>query len=100
MPITKHNFTVRKVEELADTMRAAFRIAQSGRKGPVLVDYPQRMSPLLSVSSLPSSRADPLVTTATNNRSKWARRYHQRGQTPAGLFWRRRAERGFLPGPA
>ena len=33
MPITKHNFTVRKVEDLADTMRAAFRIAQSGRKG-------------------------------------------------------------------
>ncbi len=41
MPITKHNFTVRKVEELADTMRAAFRIAQSGRKGPVLVDIPK-----------------------------------------------------------
>ena len=41
MPITKHNFTVRKVEDLADTMRAAFRIAQSGRKGPVLVDIPK-----------------------------------------------------------
>lgn len=57
MPITKHNFTVRKVEELADTMRAGrFRIAQSGRKGPVLVDIP-RMSLLLSVSSPPSSRS-------------------------------------------
>ena len=31
MPITKHNYTVRRVEDLADTMRAAFRIAQSGR---------------------------------------------------------------------
>ena len=41
MPITKHNFTVRHVEDLADTMRAAFRIAQSGRKGPVLVDIPK-----------------------------------------------------------
>ena len=41
MPITKHNYTVRRVEELADTMRAAFRIAQSGRKGPVLVDIPK-----------------------------------------------------------
>ena len=41
MPITKHNFTVRRVEDLADTMRAAFRIAQSGRKGPVLVDIPK-----------------------------------------------------------
>ena len=41
MPITKHNYTVRRVEDLADTMRAAFRIAQSGRKGPVLVDIPK-----------------------------------------------------------
>ena len=41
MPITKHNFTVRRVEDLADTMRDAFRIAQSGRKGPVLVDIPK-----------------------------------------------------------
>ena len=41
MPITKHNSTVRRVEDLADTMRAAFRIAQSGRKGPVLVDIPK-----------------------------------------------------------
>lgn len=40
-PITKHNYTVRRVEDLADTMRAAFRIAQSGRKGPVLVDIPK-----------------------------------------------------------
>ncbi|MED9958237.1 MAG: biosynthetic-type acetolactate synthase large subunit [Christensenellales bacterium] len=38
MPITKHNFIVRRVEELADTMRRAFRIAASGRPGPVLVD--------------------------------------------------------------
>lgn len=41
MPITKHNYTVRRVEDLADTMRSAFRIAQSGRKGPVLVDIPK-----------------------------------------------------------
>ena len=41
MPITKHNYTVRRVEDLADTMREAFRIAQSGRKGPVLVDIPK-----------------------------------------------------------
>ena len=41
MPITKHNYTVRRVEDLADTMRAAFRIAQSGRKGPVLVHIPK-----------------------------------------------------------
>ncbi len=41
MPITKHNFVVRRVEELADTLRSAFRIAQTGRKGPVLVDIPK-----------------------------------------------------------
>ncbi len=38
MPITKHNFIVKDVKELADTMRRAFAIANSGRKGPVLVD--------------------------------------------------------------
>lgn len=41
MPITKHNFVVRNVEELADTLRSAFRIAASGRPGPVLVDIPK-----------------------------------------------------------
>ncbi|MBO4236083.1 MAG: biosynthetic-type acetolactate synthase large subunit [Firmicutes bacterium] len=38
MPITKHNFFVNDIEELADTIREAFMIAASGRKGPVLVD--------------------------------------------------------------
>ncbi|MDE5990051.1 MAG: acetolactate synthase large subunit, partial [Clostridia bacterium] len=41
MPITKHNFVVRKVEELHDVIREAFRIAKSGRPGPVLVDIPK-----------------------------------------------------------
>ena len=41
MPITKHNFIVRRVEDLADTLRKAFAIAQEGRKGPVLVDLPK-----------------------------------------------------------
>ena len=41
MPITKHNFVVRRVEDLAHTLREAFRIAQTGRKGPVLVDIPK-----------------------------------------------------------
>ena len=44
MPITKHNFTVRKIEDLADTLRHAFEIAQSGRPGPVLVDIPKDIS--------------------------------------------------------
>lgn len=41
MPITKHNFIVKDIAELADTIRLAFRIAGSGRKGPVLVDIPK-----------------------------------------------------------
>lgn len=41
MPITKHNFIVQNVEDLADTLRLAFKIAGSGRKGPVLVDIPK-----------------------------------------------------------
>ena len=38
MPITKHNFIVKDVTKLADTLRWAFQIAQEGRPGPVLVD--------------------------------------------------------------
>ena len=38
MPITKHNFIVKDVKELASTIRKAFKIAKSGRPGPVLVD--------------------------------------------------------------
>lgn len=38
MPVTKHNFIVKDVNELADTVREAFDIANSGRKGPVLID--------------------------------------------------------------
>ena len=41
MPITKHNFVVRDVNELADTVRRAFEIASSGRPGPVLIDIPK-----------------------------------------------------------
>ena len=41
MPITKHNFIVKDVEKLADTIRKAFRIARSGRPGPVLIDIPK-----------------------------------------------------------
>lgn len=41
MPITKHNYIVNDVEKLADTVREAFTIANSGRKGPVLIDIPK-----------------------------------------------------------
>ena len=38
MPITKHTFFVNKIEDLADAVRNAFRIANRGRKGPVIID--------------------------------------------------------------
>lgn len=41
MPITKHNFIVQKVEDLSAIVRKAFVIANSGRKGPVLIDIPK-----------------------------------------------------------
>lgn len=40
-PITKHNFIVKDVNDLAETIRRAFLIAGSGRPGPVLVDIPK-----------------------------------------------------------
>ena len=43
MPITKHNFIVRSVDRLAETLRFAFQTAMSGRKGPVLVDIPKNV---------------------------------------------------------
>ena len=41
MPITKHNFIVKDVKDLAETIRRAFVIAKSGRPGPVLIDVPK-----------------------------------------------------------
>lgn len=41
LPITKHNYIVKDVNCLADTIRNAFRIAKTGRPGPVLVDIPK-----------------------------------------------------------
>lgn len=43
-PITKHNMIVQSVEEVADAVREAFFIAQSGRPGPVLVDIPKDLT--------------------------------------------------------
>lgn len=40
-PITKHNFIVKDITKLADTIRRAFQIARKGRPGPVLVDIPK-----------------------------------------------------------
>ncbi|MBW6484848.1 MAG: biosynthetic-type acetolactate synthase large subunit [Syntrophobacterales bacterium] len=41
MPITKHSFMVRDPEQIASSLRSAFRLARSGRPGPVLLDIPR-----------------------------------------------------------
>ncbi|GHU67249.1 acetolactate synthase [Spirochaetia bacterium] len=46
MPVVKHNWIVKKVDELAEVIREAFIVAQSGRPGPVLIDIPKDISAL------------------------------------------------------
>ena len=59
LPITKHNFVVRHAHELAPVIRAAFRIAQEGRKGPVLVDIPKDVSAALCEYHTPAPIGSP-----------------------------------------
>jgi len=63
-PITKYNFLVRKIEDLADTVHEAFRLARGGRPGPVLIDVPKDVQqgkslyrPTAAVNSLEYFRA-------------------------------------------
>ena len=43
MPVTKHNYIVKDIRDLAPTVREAFYIANAGRKGPVLIDIPKNI---------------------------------------------------------
>jgi acetolactate synthase-1/2/3 large subunit len=54
MPITKHNYIVKDVKALADTLREAFEIATTGRKGPVLVDITKDVTAALTECAGPS----------------------------------------------
>lgn len=68
MPITKHNFIVKRVEDLADTIRKAFQIARTGRPGPVLIDITkdvtanvteyERQTPVVEKAGLDICEAD------------------------------------------
>ena len=59
MPITKHNFIVRDVKDLADTIRKAFYIAKSDRPGPVLIDIPKDItSAVTEYESVDPSKLD------------------------------------------
>ncbi|MDR1927366.1 MAG: biosynthetic-type acetolactate synthase large subunit [Oscillospiraceae bacterium] len=64
-PITKHNFVARRVEELAAVLRCAFTIAQSGRKGPVLVDIPKDVSAAITEFQ-PAPRQMPTAAAQLN----------------------------------
>ena len=63
MPVTKHNFIVKDINELADTIRLAFKIAGSGRKGPVLVDIPKDIT-IAKTEYTPAPAVD--LTTKTD----------------------------------
>lgn len=58
MPITKHNFVVRDVNDLARIVRKAFKIAREGRPGPVLVDIPKDIT-AQSADYEPKKREEP-----------------------------------------
>ena len=57
-PITKHNFIVKDVNDLADTLRRAFKIAKRGRPGPVLVDITKDVT----AAKCMYEKKDPVVT--------------------------------------
>lgn len=65
MPITKHNFIVKDINKLADTLRRAFRIAKTGRPGPVLVDITKDVTAPLNKTEF--TRIDiPSITRSTS----------------------------------
>lgn len=92
LPITKHNYFVSDVNELADTIREAFQIAKSGRPGPVLIDIPKDVQiaecefvPSEVVSYLPQVEAcDEDIDRAVQLISKAQRPYIYIGGGAAG----------------
>ncbi len=87
MPITKHNFVVRRVEDLADTLRQAFLIAGSGRKGPVLVDIPKDIT-AAKCTFQPAAPEAPVVDNSqvTEERLRTAAELINAAKRPVVLF--------------
>ena len=86
MPITKHNFVVRRVEDLADTIRLAFKIAKSGRPGPVLVDITKDVtSAECEYEKKPAVVADPVPDVSDEEIAKVAELINN-AKKPAILF--------------
>lgn len=66
MPITKHNFIVKDINDLAKTIRRAFKIAKTGRPGPVLVDVTKDVTdPKNIIEFTPEKPEEPAAVTAT-----------------------------------
>lgn len=66
MPITKHSFIVKDVNDLADVVRRAFKIAQSGRPGPVLVDITKDVTAAVTEYTPQSAELIPRKTDTIN----------------------------------
>jgi len=66
MPITKHNFIVMDINDLAKTIREAFAIAKTGRPGPVLIDIPKDIT-AAETEFEPLKTLDPEVILANSN---------------------------------
>ena len=93
LPITKHNYFVNKIEDLAPSIREAFQIAKSGRPGPVLIDVPKDVQvatyeyePEEIVPKIPLPKADEsLIDEAAKLISESKRPYIYIGGGAAGL---------------
>ncbi|MDR2939616.1 MAG: biosynthetic-type acetolactate synthase large subunit [Clostridiales bacterium] len=74
MPITKHNFIVKDIAELADTVRRAFYIAKEGRPGPVLIDIPKDITATMYeyTKAEPSAISRSVKTISKKNTAKAA----------------------------
>jgi acetolactate synthase-1/2/3 large subunit len=87
MPVTKHNFIVKDVTRLAETLRLAFKIAKSGRPGPVLVDIPKDVQ-TASCEFEPAAapiEAEP-KKTSSNHRLRWAKEMIEKSRRPYIYF--------------
>ncbi len=86
MPITKHSFVVRNVDELHETLREAFRIAMSGRPGPVLVDIPKDITAAMTeFTAMPKVEPTPAVAPDAKSIEQAVELINQ-AKRPAVLF--------------
>ncbi len=88
MPITKHNFMVQDISELAPILREAFKIANSGRKGPVLVDIPKDIT--AAVTEFETVKPEPIADTTVLDADKIKAVACEQRQTSDSRIGRRR----------